>query len=154
MGDINHNFSGILKKIIGLRLCCVQGQFYVMEDFLSDEPLSICLVFDTGLNVKISGLSDGESIVVDEGGLCSYSMQDAGAVIVNDIDRMEKLCGDSRVCAVNFIVGEEGKIIGVKVVFSKSSIYFVNLGDELKIFDFFPDFLFEEESCRLVDICY
>ena len=124
--------------LFGATIYGVYGLVYFMKA-IDDKPLAFWLKLADGSGLRISCASDGERIITDREFPWPCDMQDDGALLLKDEScaaPWKGIVGAKVVSTYDVVDSVSRSVIGLGVsVDTGRSVYMLNLGDELWIFD-------------------
>lgn len=125
---------------------------YVLHVFDGKEnfnnPQSVFIEFDSTVGITIRCGSDGETMLLEEGSLnfVERDMGEFGKEVVKDvinINPWKKACNSPMEHI--FGIKSDGFIIGYRFSFEVLEINIVNFGDEIFIYEYFPEKIIIDE---------
>lgn len=145
MIQMQNDITVWLQQLSGQELRSVNALLFIFDGVEEiDHPQAVSLTFSTSENCVLKCASDGESMQFSRELLMNNDMGEFGKQLVRDVSACTTWheCIDKQVFKTYLLESECDKIVGVGFSFdSEISIFVMNLGDELYIFDRIEDCL-------------
>lgn len=119
------------------------------------NPFAVCITFSNGECVTVKTASDYESVGLSRG--CeALQEQDIGEygyariLDANHLSPWDKIVGSGLIKLENLI--SDSWVIGVNLTFENGTVYLMNLGDDLYVFDQEPSKIIADENIKRTNI--
>lgn len=125
-------------SLLGATISGVYGSAFFGKA-IDEKSLAFWLKLGDGSGLRVSCAPDGESITIDREFPWPCDMQNGGGVLLKDESYTEPwktIVGAKVVSTYDVVESTSGKVIGFGILVDTGrSVYTLNLGDELWIFD-------------------
>lgn len=150
-------YQELLRNVIGQKLQNVNGLIYVYDIPDLGAPQQLQLVFSNeNKSVVFRCGLDGASLELTDSPMQENDLGEYGKEVIMDLSNscsFQKVIGKT-LLRFNVIYSEiEQKVIGAKLVFDEGlTLIIINIGDEIKVFDFLPMEYERDEKINYIDV--
>jgi len=151
------NFLGDYEKwtlgVVGKKLLGIKGLIYILEDPDFDHPQQLQLIFSkTGIADSLKCGKDGSTLELTDHPMQEKDLGEYGKEIIIDISHINpffKFIGKTLSKVFLIFSSAEDSYVGLRLNFEGDlSLFIMNIGDEINIFESLPISFEQNEGIR------